>query len=89
MVSSFTSLPKEMIEEWSQKDPIARFERDVVAAGLMNEDDFKRIQDRIKGELSAARDEAEAAPMPLAEEAQYGVYAGDGYWENPPLCEKK
>lgn len=82
-------VPKEMIEEWAQKDPIARFERDVVAAGLMSEDDFKKIQERIKGELSAARDEAEAAPMPLGEEAQYGVYAGDGYWENPPLCEKK
>lgn len=81
-------VPKEMIEEWAQKDPLQRFEREVLSAGAMADDDFRQIEERIKSELSAARDEAEASPMPLPEEAQYGVYAGDGYWGNPPLCEK-
>lgn len=80
-------VPKELIAEWQKKDPIERFERDVVAAGVMNEDDFRTIQERVKSELSAARDEAEAAPMPLPEEAQYGVYADDHYWDKPPHCE--
>jgi TPP-dependent pyruvate/acetoin dehydrogenase alpha subunit len=80
-------VPKEMIEEWKKKDPLERFERDVVAAGILNEDDFRATQERVKGELAVARDEAEAAPTPLGEEAQYGVYADDRYWEKPPLCE--
>lgn len=81
-------VPKEQIEEWTAKDPLQRFERTVLEAGAMTEADFKSIHDRIKAELSAARDEAEASPMPLPEEAQYGVYADDGYWNHPPLCEK-
>jgi pyruvate dehydrogenase E1 component alpha subunit/2-oxoisovalerate dehydrogenase E1 component alpha subunit len=80
-------VPKEQIEEWGKKDPLQRFERDVLAAGMMTEDDFAQIQERIKKEISAARDEAEAAPMPLGEEAQFGVYADD-YWDKPPLCER-
>lgn len=81
-------VPKEQIEEWLTKDPLQRFERTVLEAGAMTEGDFKSIQERIKGELSKARDEAEASPMPLPEEAQYGVYADDGYWNHPPPSEK-
>jgi len=74
-------VPPEMIEEWRDRDPIDRFERDALASGLATADDFKSAQERIKSELSAARDEAEASPMPAGEEAQYGVYHGDGFWE--------
>ena len=81
-------VPKEQIAEWAAKDPLARFEREVLASGLIKKEDLAPIDERIKRELSQARDEAEASPMPLGEEAQYGVYADD-YWNNPPLCEKK
>ncbi|HVT03038.1 MAG TPA: thiamine pyrophosphate-dependent dehydrogenase E1 component subunit alpha [Thermoanaerobaculia bacterium] len=81
-------VPPEMIEEWRSRDPVERFERDVLASGLVTAEDFKSILERIKAELSAARDEAEASPMPLGEEAQYGVYYGDGFWDRPAATEK-
>lgn len=80
---------KDTIEEWGKKDPIVRFENDAKGADLLRQEDIDAIEQRVRAELSSARDEAEASPMPLPEEAQYGVYAGDGYWENPPLCATK
>lgn len=82
-------VPPEILEEWRQKDPIERYEKTLLAAGHATREDFDAIQARIKSELDRAVAEAEASPMPLPEEAQYGVYAGDGYWENPPLCETR
>jgi pyruvate dehydrogenase E1 component alpha subunit/2-oxoisovalerate dehydrogenase E1 component alpha subunit len=81
-------VPKEQIEEWAAKDPLQRFVADATARGLISEDEMKSIDERIKAELSTARDEAEASPMPLGEEAQYGVYADD-FWTNPPMSETK
>jgi TPP-dependent pyruvate/acetoin dehydrogenase alpha subunit len=78
---------KELIEQWSARDPIVRFEERVVAAGAMTRSDFDEIAGRIEKELDAASAEAERSPMPLPHEAALGVWAGDGYWENPPLCE--
>lgn len=74
-----------LIEEWGRRDPLVRFEADAKHAGLMRDEDFESIRQRVRSELSAARDEAEASPMPLGQEAQHGVFADDGYWENPPL----
>ncbi|MGH9457214.1 MAG: thiamine pyrophosphate-dependent dehydrogenase E1 component subunit alpha [Thermoanaerobaculia bacterium] len=79
----------ELIELWRAKDPIDRFETFLIESGTARRDELDEMQARIKRELDAAVEEAEASPMPLPEEAQYGVYAGDGYWENPPLCERK
>jgi TPP-dependent pyruvate/acetoin dehydrogenase alpha subunit len=82
-------VPKEMIDEWLAKDPIERFIRDVTEAGGISREEIDQIDQRVRHELSTARDEAENSPMSLPEEAALGVYAGDGYWENPPLCEVK
>ncbi len=80
-------VPKELIEEWKKKDPIDRFERFLLDSGTASEDDLQQIREKIRAELDHAVQEAEASPMPLPEEAQYGVWHGDGFWENPPLCE--
>lgn len=80
---------KEVIEEWMTKDPVDRFERDARDAGLLRDEDYQAIQQRVRSELSAARDEAEASPVPLGEEAQLGVFADDGYWNAPPLSETR
>jgi TPP-dependent pyruvate/acetoin dehydrogenase alpha subunit len=82
-------VPPEVLEEWKQKDPIDRYEKLLVAAGHATREELDSIQSRVRSELDAAVEEAENSPMPLPEEAQYGVYAGDGYWENPPLCETR
>ena len=82
-------VPPEVLEEWRAKDPIERFEKMLVAAEIATEDEIAALQARIRGELDEAVALAEASPMPEPEEAALGVYAGDGYWEHPPLCERK
>jgi len=74
-------VPQSLIEEWSAKDPVVRFEQALVDAGLATTADFEAIQSRAKREVDAATDEAERSPMPNPEEAAMGLFAGDGYWE--------
>jgi pyruvate dehydrogenase E1 component alpha subunit/2-oxoisovalerate dehydrogenase E1 component alpha subunit len=74
-------VPPELIEEWSAKDPVVRFEKTLIDAGIATAADFESIQSRVRREVDAATDEAERSPMPKPEEAGLGLYAGDGYWE--------
>jgi TPP-dependent pyruvate/acetoin dehydrogenase alpha subunit len=82
-------VPPEVLEEWRAKDPIERFEAMLVAAEIATPEELAAIQAKIRAELDEAVALAEASPMPEPEEAALGVYAGDGYWEHPPLCERK
>jgi pyruvate dehydrogenase E1 component alpha subunit/2-oxoisovalerate dehydrogenase E1 component alpha subunit len=74
-------VPQSLIEEWSAKDPVVRFEQALVDGGIATTGDFEAIQSRAKREVDAATDEAERSPMPRPEEAALGLFAGDGYWE--------
>ncbi|MBV9070024.1 MAG: thiamine pyrophosphate-dependent dehydrogenase E1 component subunit alpha [Acidobacteria bacterium] len=74
-------VPQSLIEEWSAKDPVVRFEKTLVDAGIATAADFEMIQSRAKREVDAATDEAERSPMPNPEEAARGLFAGDGFWE--------
>jgi TPP-dependent pyruvate/acetoin dehydrogenase alpha subunit len=74
-------VPQSLIEEWSAKDPVVRFEKTLVDAGIATTADFEMAQSRAKREVDAATDEAERSPMPNPEEAARGLFAGDGYWE--------
>jgi TPP-dependent pyruvate/acetoin dehydrogenase alpha subunit len=74
-------VPQSLIEEWSAKDPVVRFEQTLTDAGLATAADFERIQSRVRREVDAATDEAERSPMPRPEEAALGLFAGDGYWD--------
>jgi pyruvate dehydrogenase E1 component alpha subunit/2-oxoisovalerate dehydrogenase E1 component alpha subunit len=76
-------VPQALIEEWSAKDPLVRFETTLIDAGLATTVDFETIQSRVRREVDAATDEAERSPMPRPEEAALGLFAGDGYWEAP------
>ncbi|HKS23924.1 MAG TPA: thiamine pyrophosphate-dependent dehydrogenase E1 component subunit alpha [Thermoanaerobaculia bacterium] len=72
-------VPPEVLEEWKAKDPVARYEKTLIDAGIAA--DFSEIQDRVRREVDAATDEAERSPMPRGEEAALGLYGGDGYWD--------
>jgi len=74
-------VPQSLIEEWSAKDPVVRFEQALVDGGIPTTGDFEAIQSRAKREVDAATDEAERSPMPNPEEAAMGLFAADGYWE--------
>ncbi|HXH39854.1 MAG TPA: thiamine pyrophosphate-dependent dehydrogenase E1 component subunit alpha [Thermoanaerobaculia bacterium] len=74
-------VPQTLIEEWSAKDPVVRFEQTLIDAGTATAAEFESIQSRVRREVDAATDEAERSPMPRPEEAGMGLFAGDGYWE--------
>jgi TPP-dependent pyruvate/acetoin dehydrogenase alpha subunit len=67
-------VPKNLFDEWREKDPIARFERHLLGTGLATEGDLKDIVARIDEELNREVDSALASPMPPPERAFEGVY---------------
>lgn len=73
-------VPPELIEQWKAKDPLARFEKVLLELGAATQDDFTRIQQRVKQEIDDATDEAERSPMPDPADAGRGLYIEDGYW---------
>ncbi|HYI13542.1 MAG TPA: thiamine pyrophosphate-dependent dehydrogenase E1 component subunit alpha [Thermoanaerobaculia bacterium] len=74
-------VPKELIEEWQRKDPLARYEKVLMELGVATQDQFAEIQQRVRREIDAATDEADRSPMPNPADAARGLYIEDGYWE--------
>ncbi|HLL56456.1 MAG TPA: thiamine pyrophosphate-dependent enzyme, partial [Rubrobacteraceae bacterium] len=66
---------REEIEEWRRKDPIARFEKYLEEAGLLDEEKKQEMSVRIKAEIDEAVEYAENAPYADSEEALERVYA--------------
>ena len=73
-------VPRETIDEWFGKDPLDRYEQLLIENGFATQEDLDAITRRVKKEIDVATDEAEQSPMPAADEATKGLFAGDGYW---------
>ena len=69
-----TYVPRAELEAWAARDPIDRFERRLLEGGHATPAELAAIRDRVARELEAAREEAEASPMPVAESALGSVY---------------
>jgi pyruvate dehydrogenase E1 component alpha subunit len=65
-----------MIDEWAQKDPIARYERHLRAHGVASQDELDAITARIDAALLEDLAWAEQSPLPEGDSAMDGVYAG-------------
>ncbi|MDP1569670.1 MAG: dehydrogenase E1 component subunit alpha/beta [Vicinamibacterales bacterium] len=57
-------VPKQLFEEWAQKDPIARFERTLTDTGLLTDDERTALRAELKGLIDRTVDEALASPEP-------------------------
>jgi TPP-dependent pyruvate/acetoin dehydrogenase alpha subunit len=69
--------PREEIERWEREnDPIDRFVAVLRENGWVDPETLARIDDEVEGELDRAVEEAEASPLPSAEEALTDVLAG-------------
>jgi pyruvate dehydrogenase E1 component alpha subunit len=67
---------REEVDEWrTGRDPIARLQAQMVAAGMASEDDFKQKDREIKKQVSEIAKAAEAMPEPDAAEMWTDVYS--------------
>jgi TPP-dependent pyruvate/acetoin dehydrogenase alpha subunit len=68
-------VPKELLEEWEAKDPIHRFEAQLLQNRVLTEPEIQEMDERIILETDGAVALAEQDPYPAPEETLQGVYA--------------
>ncbi len=81
-------VPKEMVDYWKARDPIARFEEYLTANKLWNEKVKAEILARIEKEILEDQEFAENSPFPPPEFAEEGVYCegplpNEAEWKRP------
>jgi TPP-dependent pyruvate/acetoin dehydrogenase alpha subunit len=72
-------VPKQLIEEWQSKDPLARFQKTLMERGAATAKQLTEIDGMAKSYAAKEADAAEASPMPDPASVTRGVYAGDDY----------
>ena len=71
----FGYVPKELLDEWAGRDPIALFEKRLRADAVMTDEADSAMQARIAAEIEEGLAWAEASPDPAPESVTDGVYA--------------
>jgi TPP-dependent pyruvate/acetoin dehydrogenase alpha subunit len=67
-------VPRELLEEWSKKDPILSYQRRLLAEGTADQAELDGLDARIDAGLSEDVAFAEASPFPAPETGLSGVY---------------
>jgi TPP-dependent pyruvate/acetoin dehydrogenase alpha subunit len=82
-------VPAEQLEAWAGKDPIARFERQLLAIAAATPEELRGIVSALEASLDADVDFALASPFPAPETALGNVYGDrDVARPVPPLVEE-
>jgi TPP-dependent pyruvate/acetoin dehydrogenase alpha subunit len=68
-------VPKEMIEKWRARDPIATYEKFLMAKKLMTAEEKAAIEARLEKVIREDVEFAEASPLPAPEQAARPVWA--------------
>jgi TPP-dependent pyruvate/acetoin dehydrogenase alpha subunit len=68
-------VPRELLEAWKAKDPILKAEALLRQLNYGDESYFAEIGDRVKKEIEAGTEFAEASPLPEGKEVLEGVFA--------------
>jgi len=81
-------VPKELLDYWKARDPIARHEKFLLAEKLLDAKTKKEIEGRIEALIEKDRKFAEESPLPPPELAAKGVYCDGCHtiqakWERP------
>ncbi len=66
---------RDEIEAWKARDPIARFEQEIVALGLMSDTQIATIAAEVEKEMAEAVAEASASPWPSVADVTRDVYS--------------
>jgi TPP-dependent pyruvate/acetoin dehydrogenase alpha subunit len=82
-------VPKEQLEHWEKRDPIALYEAFLTKEKLLDAKGKKAVEDKIATLLEKEREFAENSPTPPAETAATGVYCtGDDCHKITPKWER-
>jgi TPP-dependent pyruvate/acetoin dehydrogenase alpha subunit len=76
-------VPDSLAKKWANKDPIARFEKLLLARRLLTRNRIQALDAAINKELDEAIAQAEASPLPDGADAVKGVYCepAECWWE--------
>jgi TPP-dependent pyruvate/acetoin dehydrogenase alpha subunit len=69
-------VPPGELDEWEARDPVTRYVTRITGEGWVSQAELEAADERVRQEVDRAREEAEASPMPRAEEALAEVYGG-------------
>ena len=70
-------VPKEMLDFWRKRDPIARFEKYLLSKKWLTAEQNRELLVEVQKQVDSDREQAEASPMPDPEDAATGVYCDD------------
>jgi TPP-dependent pyruvate/acetoin dehydrogenase alpha subunit len=70
-------VPKPLLAEWQQRDPVVRFETYLAEQGMLDAAGAQAVLERISVEIEDAVAYAEACPYPDPATLMVGVYAGE------------
>ena len=72
-------VPKDLLEQWSGRDPIALYRKQLVETGVTTAKELDEIDAMTKNYAAEEAQLAEESPMPDPANVTRGVYAGDDY----------
>jgi pyruvate dehydrogenase E1 component alpha subunit/2-oxoisovalerate dehydrogenase E1 component alpha subunit len=81
-------VPKEQVEKWAQRDPIALYQKFLLGNGV-GPGDLRAIESRVDEELFIDLASAEASPMPLGGSGMTDVYFGSTAEDATPEIVRK
>lgn len=71
-------VPKEMREEWEQRDPVVLFERRLLGEGLLTPERVEETEARVKAQIEDALEFAKNSPAPDPSTVTDGVFRSEG-----------
>ncbi|BCW97194.1 MAG: pyruvate dehydrogenase E1 component subunit alpha [Armatimonadota bacterium] len=77
MADPATYRTKEEVEEWRVRDPITRYEKQLLGAGILNDDDIQNVSREVDEIVEESVRFAEESPLPAPHELYTDVYAAE------------
>jgi pyruvate dehydrogenase E1 component alpha subunit len=72
--------PKEEIQEWKERDPVAGLKRKILEEGLAGDEELGAIENELRLEIEEAVEFAMDSPYPDAAQVTADVYSKDNEW---------
>jgi TPP-dependent pyruvate/acetoin dehydrogenase alpha subunit len=66
---------------------VKRFQQLLAEKGVVDDEEIKRVQERVEQDFQSGYEFAQASPLPVGEEVTKGLWVEDGYWRSEPSRE--